>query len=136
LSTSQPPGTFYQDYESVEAWARLPWLPWSSQTFLKSQRMLEGTRDELLALTLPAGRTIPTIEAKGCQGTANAFYGIDPDTLGDLDPSKVRLDRVRAVERGLIRPTITICYPLVDSFSWAGRTLIWRSEQQKARPQG
>ncbi len=130
LLTSQPPGVYYEEHESIEAWAAVPWFPWSSHAFLRGERMLQATRDDLFGLTLPAGATIPTVEARACQGMASAFYGIDPNTLKD------RPDLIRALERGLIQPTITMCYPLVDAFSWAGRTLIWRSEQQKTRPQG
>jgi hypothetical protein len=126
LLTSQPPGVYYEDYESFEAWAAVPWFPWSSHAFLRSKRMLQAVRDDLFGLTLPAGKTLPTVEAKGCQGMVNAFYGIDPNI------PRARPDLIPALERGLIRPSITICYPLVDAFSWAGRALIWRSEQQKA----
>jgi hypothetical protein len=127
LLTSQPPGVYYEEYESFEAWAAVPWFPWNSPTFLKNERMLQAIRDDLFGLTLPAGKALPTVEARGCQGMVNAFYGIDPNLVEN------RPDLIPTLERGLIRPSITICYPLVDGFSWAGRTLIWQSEQEKAR---
>jgi hypothetical protein len=127
LLTSQPPGVFYGEYESFEAWATVPWFPWSSHAFLRAEGMLQAIRDDLFELTLPAGKVLPTIEARGCQGMVNAFYGIDPNMLEN------RPDWRPALERGLIRPSITICYPLIDAFSWAGRALIWGSEQQNAR---
>jgi hypothetical protein len=127
LLSGQPPGVLYDEYTSPELWWSVPWFTWDSSAFVRNHRMLEATRDELFALTLPPDATMPTVEARSCGGMVNAFYGIDPAMF------EKRPDLLRAAERGMINPTITICYPLVDAFSWAGRTLIWRSEQEKGQ---
>lgn len=128
LMPSQPRGVMYHDYSPLETWWRVPWYSWDSAAFLRSNRVLESTRDVLLALRLPEGATMPMVVAHSCAGVANAFYGIDPTLFRTREMAETWTPLLK---KGLLDPQITICYPLVDGFSWVGRALIWRTELQK-----
>jgi hypothetical protein len=104
----------YEPYESPEALASLdqPTLFWDSQAFLERRHMLEAVVDDMLALKIPANKTLPHVAAMGCEGEGNAHYGNVERSGGPVQ-------------------MIYICYPLVDSFAWSARNLFWADEQAK-----
>jgi hypothetical protein len=137
LLTSEAGGISYRDYASPETFWAVPWFRWDSLAFLRAQHSLERIRDILRSLRLPAGTVMPMITAQPCGGVANAYFGVTPpDFYGTEEERKQRQQEwVAQLQRGLISPDLTLCYPLVDGFSWEGRALIWRSEQEKAQRQ-
>jgi hypothetical protein len=106
----------YDDYVSPEAMVSLAnresVLFWDSKLFLQRRQMLEAVVDDMLALKIPAGKTLPSVKARSCDGEGNAGYAI-------------------TVRNGRSFPEIFICYPLVDSFAWSARNLFWAVEQAK-----